>query len=64
MQLYFYFSKNNKMNQKPPQDYSLEKLNKTDGFQIYHPVNADDVDTLPDLPNYIDDDDYNFKPSP
>jgi hypothetical protein len=60
------------MNTKLPQDYSLEKLNKTDGFQIYPPIHADfrfetldvdDVDTLPDLPNYVDDDDYNFKPS-
>jgi hypothetical protein len=60
------------MNQKPPQDYSLEKLSKTDGFQIYPPVNADfkfetlnvDDDTLPDLPNYVDDNDYNPHPNP
>jgi hypothetical protein len=58
------------MNQKPPQDYSLEKLSKTDGFKIYPPVNADfkfqtlDADTLPDLPNYVDDNDYDPHPNP
>jgi hypothetical protein len=58
------------MNQKPPQDYSLEKLSKTDGFQIYPPVNTDfrfetlNADTLPDLPNYVDDNDYDPHPNP
>jgi hypothetical protein len=58
------------MNQKPPQDYSLEKLSKTDGFKIYPPVNADfrfetlDADSLPDLPNYVDDNDYDPHPNP
>jgi hypothetical protein len=47
------------------EDYSLEKLSKTDGFKIYPPVNTDfKFETLPDLPNYVDGNDYSPHPNP
>jgi hypothetical protein len=46
------------------QDYSLEKLSKTDGFKIYSPVNADFKFETLDVISYTPEDIMDFRPEP